>query len=584
MSTAVPKSPSPLRLLISALHVEKEAGTPRLNFELLRQVWKLTALYWFRRHAWRSWLALAFYTAFMLGEAASNAYISKLAGDQLAAMSGNQENSYYRLLWQMVFVQLGFSLLYVGLQLPYMIVKIHWRKWLTDKFVGDYLRNRTFYRIERDRSIDNPDERIGEDIRLFVEFPVTIYVGLMQTVSKLTVFGWVLWSYSPTLVLACFAWAMVGTVVTLFFNKPIMSLTFQSRKLEGDLRFGLVHVRTHAESIALHKGELVEERELGRRTDAVVTNSFRQLCWTNLTTIWYHVYVAMNQLVPAWLMAPMFFGGTVDLSGLTQMRTAWSNVDGAFSFFGNQAWSFATNGAIVGRLFQMRQQCEEPGVPLPSIKFHHGSDALVASRFTLHTPDGRRTLISDLDLRIDAGDSLLIAGTTGVGKSSLVRGLAGLWTRGEGDVWLPARSDMMFLPQRPYTSLGNLREQVSYPLDGGTVSDDRLRDVLATVQLSYLEERFSGFDTELDWEHVLSPGEQQRLAFARVLLRRPNFVILDEATSALDVPSERNLYTLLQSLGCTYVSVGHRPTIFPFHQKVLEIGEQGRWKLGPVSA
>lgn len=568
-------------LLVSALRQENDVHCPRLNLALLGQVWNLTGMYWFRRQAWRSWLALGLFTFYILCETGMNAYIAKLTGDQLAALSNFKEANYYHLLWQLVATQFCFSLFFMLLQLPYNVVKIHWRKWLTERFSRDYLAARTYYRIERDRSIDNPDERIGEDVRQFVEFPITIYVGLIQTLSKLGVFGFVLWSYGPQLVAACATWALIGSVVTLAFNKPMMGLTFQARKLEGNLRFGLVHVRTHAESIALHDGELVEQRELDRRTDDVVHNSFRQLCWTNLTTLWYHVYVAMNQIVPVLMLGPMYFRGAIDLSAVTQIRTAWTNVDAAFGFIGAQAWNFAINGAIVGRLWQLRDQCRKPDAPVPGITFYEHPDSMVARGLTLYTPTGSRMLIEELDLEIGPQENLLIVGQTGVGKSSLVRGLAGLWRKGGGKVWLPTRGEMMFLPQRPYTSLGNLREQVSYPLDGNTVSDARLREVLEAVQLAYLEERFEGFDAELDWEHVLSPGEQQRLAFARVLLRRPRFVILDEATSAVDVPSEQRLYGLLQSLGCSYISVGHRPTIFGFHERVLELFPGGRWTLGP---
>lgn len=553
---------------------------------MVRQLAELTGGYWLRRGAWKSWLGLALITAYTLGQTWINALVARYTGDQLTAMTSHQASSYGYLLWMAVLVQLAYALLFLLSEVPYSLVRIHWQRWMTESFLADYMRGWNYYLMDRDRRVDNPDERIANDIALFINFPSDFYFGLVRALSNLYLFGGMLWNHRPSLVAFCFIWAMFGSLVTLAFNRPLLNLSFQQRKVEGDFRFGLVHVRTHAEAIALAGGEPVEEGTLVGRNQRIVNNSFRLVCWNALVKIWYSFYSAMSQLLPVSLIAPLFFAGQIDLSMFTQLRNGWGNVDNAFGFFGTQAWAFSTNGALIERLYRLRQECRLPRPAMAltesgasQVTLHRHSGGIETRSLRLTTPDGSQLLVEGLNLQVGPGDSVLLEGPSGVGKSSLVRGLAGLWRRGSGEVWLPQRSHLMFLPQRSYTSLGSLHEQVAYPLDQDRVLPEQVRQALHAVHLGYLEERFESLDVELDWEHLLSPGEQQRLAFARIWLHRPRFVILDEATSALDVGLEEAMYRLLVELGCSYLSVGHRPTLHAFHAQILELSGGGGWSL-----
>jgi ABC-type uncharacterized transport system fused permease/ATPase subunit len=547
-----------------------------MDARLIRQCAELTALYWRRLGAWKGWLALAGYTAFCLAESGMAAYAARLGGDQLQALAGSQLSRFDSLVLALVAAQLIFSLSELLGQLPFNYVCIRWQQWLTENFIEDWLRDRSYYRLQQTDGIDNPDERIANDIPQFVKFPVTLYLGLLRGTASLLVFAFVLWRASPWFLVAAAAWALVGSVVSLLLNHPTYRLNLEARRVEGDFRFGLVWVRTHAESIALYGGESVERDELLRRNHAVIGNATRQLWWNSVLAVWYFVYVAMTTLLPLWLLGRACCGGRLDLSGFTQARVAWSNVDAAIGTVGSQAWAFATSGALVARLAALRDAClgrRNDG----GIQYRHG-EALEVHQLHLATPDGGTHLLDGLDFTLPPGETLLVTGPTGCGKTSLLRALAGLWTHGSGTVELPKAGDLMFLPQQPYVSLGTLAEQITYPLPASSCDHGRLLACLDAVGLSSLSHRF-GLDMRYDSEQVLSPGEKQRLAFARLLLRRPKLVLLDEATSALDVAGEAMLYRLLSSLGCSFMSVGHRPTMFGFHTQVLELLEGGAWSV-----
>lgn len=563
----------------------RERGTPRLSFALLRQFWELTTPFWTRPGASPGYIILALYTASTFGASLFSAAIARYAGEQLNSLSRHDAATFYRAILASLGVQIASSLIAVVFQLPYNILQKRWQLWLTKRFIAEYLQDASHYVLNRERTIDNPDERIAADIQQFLLLPSIVFFGLVRSISNLVVFGYVLWHFAWYLVPACAAYYIATSLAQLLLSKPIMILGYTSRRLEGDFRFALINVRVNSESIAFLKGEAVEQRELNHRQEMVIDNAIKTVCWNAALMFFFTFTFGLQILVPNFLIAPLVLRGTLSLGVFPQAQNAWSELGSAFGFVGEKSSVFAFLGAMVARLHGLREACvgkERERVNAESRIQVVASDHLAAENFTLETPKGERVLVTDLTFDLEPQGRLLVTGINGIGKSSLLRGFAGLWTRGSGRLGLPPREKMMFLPQRPYMSLGSLREQVTYPDTEDRFSDDVVREAMQQVNVGDLEERVGGLGVVLDWKNVLSPGEQQRLAFARALLRKPELMILDEATSSLDIAGERLLYELLRKMGCSYVSVAHRVTLYDCHDTMLEMTGGGGWKLKPI--
>jgi len=563
----------------------RERGTPRLNLALLRQFWELTTPFWTRPGALPGYIILVVYTASTFGSSLFSAAIAKFAGEQLNSLSKHDAATFYKVILMSLGVQLASGAVEIVFELPWNILQQRWNQWLTRRFIAEYLTDGSYYILNRDKIVDNPDERIAADIEQYLRLPSLAFFGVVRAVSNSFVFGYVLWHFAWYLVPACAAYYVIYSLFMLFLSKPLTILGYAQRRFQGDFRFALVNVRTNSESIAFLKGEGVEKRELFNRQDLVIDNAIKTAWWNAALRFFLAVSEGLQILIPNFLIAPMVLRGTLALGAFPQAQNAWLELGSAFGFVGFESFVFAYLGAMVARLYGLREACvgrERERVDAESRIQISRSDRLAVKDFTLETPKGERVLISDLTFNLGAQGRLLVTGINGVGKSSLLRGLAGLWTRGSGKLELPPREQMMFLPQRPYMSLGSLREQVTYPDTEECFSDEAVREAIRRVNLGDLEERMGGLDVVLDWRNVLSPGEQQRLAFARALLRKPELMILDEATSGLDIPGERLLYELLQELGCAYISVAHRITLYEYHDTMLEVTGGGEWHLKPI--
>jgi vitamin B12/bleomycin/antimicrobial peptide transport system ATP-binding/permease protein len=453
-----------------------------------------------------------------------------------------------------------------------------WREWMTDEFLGNYFQNRNYYEVEAQGQIDNPDQRIMEDIRSFTRTSLLFLLILLGSLMDLVSFSGILWSKSALLVYVVLGYSLVGTGLTALIGRRLVRLNFNQLRYEADFRYSLVHVRDNTESIAFYQGEKPEIDQISGRFRSVLKNFSLLIGWQRNLTFFTTAYSYLPVVLPFLVLFPQYFGGKIQYGDMVQANFAFAQVYAALSLIVSQIEPITNFAAGVQRLATFAEAIAPERAVSVGITSEQ-ADRFGLSRVTLMTPDRKRTLIQDLTVEPENRANLLVVGQSGVGKSSLLRAVAGLWTQGQGVIKRPPLNEIFFLPQRPYMLLGSLRDQLIYPQLENKISERELRQVLETVRLEDLPERVGGFEAVLDWADVLSLGEQQRLAFARLLINRPGYAVLDEATSALDVANEANLYGRLKQLGINYISVGHRPSIIAFHDRVLDLQEHNRWRL-----
>lgn len=458
---------------------------------------------------------------------------------------------------------------------------LHWRDWLTRDFLGNYFRGRTYYDIEMQAEIDNPDQRLSEDIRNFTRVTLAFLLIILGSLMDLVSFAGILWAKSQLLVWVVLAYSVLGTLLTVWMGRRLVRLNYDQLRYEADFRYALVHVRDNAESIAFYRGEAQEGQRISSRFLHVLRNYNLLIGWQRNLSFLTTAYRYLPVVLPYLVLFPQYFSGEIQFGDMTQANFAFMQVYGALALIVSQIEQITNFAAGVDRLAAFTDIVPSATEPPERIQ-SEDAPQLALENVTLLTPNAQRTLVEHLSVHLPARARLIIVGPSGVGKSSLLRAIAGLWQRGTGTIRRPALDAMLFLPQRPYMVLGSLRAQLLYPAMPHAMSEAALQQVLEQVNLADLPDRVGGLDVELDWADVLSLGEQQRLAFARLLLTKPQYAVLDEATSALDVPNEERLYRLLQAAEITYVSVGHRPSMLQYHQYVLDLTGAGHWRLLPV--
>ena len=545
-----------------------------------------------RQGRWLPWVLMGVITLLILvinGINVGISYIARNVDNTLVAYQADE-------FWQVVAIY-AFCLV---LALPiralqsYLIPKLGllWRAWLSGRLLNRYLDNRAYYVLnpndESAEEIDNPDQRISQDTASFTSTSLSVSVEVVAALLTFLSFIVVLWTISSKLALWLLAYSVGGTALIVFASRKLVALNYDQLRLEADFRYGLVHIRDNAESIAFYRGEQQEGREAERRLTGAIRNYDRLIVWQALIQVIQRSYDYFSRFLPWLVIAPIYFAKEVDFGVFGQASIAFSQVLFSVSYIVNNIDQLAAFSASISRLegFQGKVEAIGQGSPvaLQAAVADGASEALLVSHVDLAPPQGGRRLIHDLSLGVGADQRVLVVGPSGCGKTSFLRLVSGLWTPAAGDVERPAVSELLFIPQKPYMILGSLREQLCYPLDPQRFSDQHLRSVLEEVRLSELVQRYPDFDIKQDWPRLLSLGEQQRLAFARLLLNSPRFVVLDEATSALDVATEKHLYGLLCQREMAFVSVGHRPTLKPFHTNVLELDGQGGWKLMPAAS
>lgn len=553
---------------------------------LMQRFWAIATPYWRREEKWKAWGLLALLVLLLLGQTRFAVLFNEQTGEFTSALAAREEERF----WDAIRYCLGLLLFAVPVYAFYYYVRdklgIHWRRWLTDRFLDSYFAQRHYYELNANAGIDNPDQRIAEDINTFTQRSLYFLLIFVGSILQLAAFSNVLWSISRELVYFLVFYAIFGTLVTVaVFGKPLMGLNFMQLRREADFRFGMVRVRENAESIAFYRGEAQESQQVRRRFAAAFANYNRLIRSQLFLNLFQYAYSLLTIVLPSAIIASRVLSGELEVGRAVQAAGAFAAVLSAISVIVENFEGLSRFAAGIDRLntfSRVLAATPECRARSPSLIESAEGPRLALEHVTLLTPRGERTLIRDLSLTVAPDEGLMIVGESGSGKSSLLRAIAGLWYCGSGRIVRPGPEDILFLPQQPYMILGTLRSQLLYPNRERPVPDAELLRLLERVNLPDLAERFGGLDAERDWEKVLSIGEQQRLAFARVLLTRPRYAMLDEATSALDVANEESLYRQLAATQTTLVSVGHRSTILKYHRHVLELGGDGGWQLHPA--
>lgn len=566
--------------------------------KLYQMAWRLMSSYWHSQEKWKARGLLAGVIALTLGQVYMLVLLNGWNNDFYNALQQRAFESFWPLIGQFA----GFAFLHIifAVYAVYVrqILEIKWRNWMTDKYLDRWLGHQTYYRLQvaGQDDMDNPDQRIADDVNSFVNLTLGLFVGVLKQATSLVAFVVILWNLSGSLdiplgdtvlsvpgymVFVTLIYSVVGTWLAHKVGRKLIRLNYDQQRFEADFRFSMVRVRENSESVAFYGGEKPEMQNFRERFALVIGNFWGLMKRTKLLNFYVNGYAQIAIIVPVLMCAPQYFNGTMQLGGFMQTISAFGRVQDALSYFVESYDSIAQYVAVIRRLGGFAGHMEEAEALVSSFDFtKNTSNALQLWQMDIALPDGRQ-LAEKLSIAVPAGKRLLISGGSGAGKSTLLRAIAGIWPYGTGEISLPTGWRTMFLPQRPYLPLGSLRRAIYYPQPVPENTDDNLAGLLERFGLQKLAVQLDAVD---DWSRILSLGEQQRLAFIRILLLRPDIVFLDESTSALDEPREAQAYEILHQLlpQMAVVSVGHRSSLLNCHDKQLVLAGDGYWKLQDI--
>ncbi|XP_076947874.1 ABC transporter D family member 2, chloroplastic-like [Bidens hawaiensis] len=645
-SSASPADPP----LVPPLPQRPEESAPRKGPDLptlFRRFYKIAAPYWFSDDKKQARIRLATVFVLTLGTTGISVGFNFLGRDFYNALAEKDQARFKKQILYYIGAFAGGIPIFVIRDYARETLALRWRSWMTKYYLEGYLKNQTFYHIQSLSMVDNPDQRIVDDLGSFTDTALSFSLILFNALVDLISFSNILYSIYPPLFGVLLAYSVAGTAISIFLGKGLVNLNFLQEKMEADFRYGLVRVRENAESIAFYGGEENEFKLLLQMFRCAFENFTQLLISTRNLEFFTTSYRHVIQILPAAVVSPMYFSGQIEFGVINQSVSAFSHILGDFSLIVYQFQEISAFSAVIERLGEFDDVLDytstnDPLEPFDEIQltfinvkdslFFPSKSSLEAQKLleieclSIQTPANKALLIRDLSLTVHSNEHLLVTGPSGSGKTSLLRAIAGLWRTGRGKItfyanYTPDESSktvdihsdekrskyrefkgVFFLPQRPYMVLGTLRQQLLYPTwpsvqnspprksksagslpffedaSGPEVNGapflqpktDDLVKALEDVRLGYVLSRF-GLDTVNEWSSVLSLGEQQRLAFARLLLSQPDLVLLDESTSALDEGNEAHLYDKVNEAGITYISIGHRASLVKFHKKALQI-------------
>lgn len=550
-----------------------------------KRLWKIGKPFWVSE---KRWIALAHLVAVLVlltANAGLSVFINKTAGNFMTAIEQRSTPDFYHFLM----VYAGALVVATPIQVFYGYLRTRlalvWRTWLSTSLFAAYFDNRAYYKLLNNKEIDNPDQRMTQDVDSFCNSSVGLFISILDAAVNVVTFVGVLYAISPLLTGTVLAVSAGGSIIVVLIGKALVNYNFQQMKTEADLRFGLAEARREAESIAFYRGEKIAFGQARTRLKNVIDTLMNIMNVNRNIQLFTNAYNMMMPLIPAAIIAPMYFANQVPFGEITKASMAFTIVFSGCTFMINQFGGITSYTAIINRLGSFMEALEDCGIEhLPEGKHINvkEGDSIEFDRVSITTPDQQKVLLKELVLAIKPGASLLITGADGSGKSSILRTIAGIWNSGSGTLTRPKADDMMFLSQNPYMPQVTLREALSYPCTESCYDDARLLQILQMTNLAELPARAQGLDTVQNWRDLLSLSEQQRLSIARIILAKPKYAIIDEGTSALEGDNERLLYSLLTSLGSTIVSAGTGSNLVKYHQMVLELQGDGKWELHPA--
>ena len=558
--------------------------------KLFRGFWLLFKGYWSSEYKWKARGLLAIVILMNFAMVYLLVQLNEWYNTIYNALQNYEAENFWPLIGQ--FSAIAFVYIMIAVYAVYLrqMLQIKWRTWMTNNYLNEWMNGQTYYRLQD--ATDNPDQRISEDIGQFVNLSLGLLIGFLRQLTTLAAFGVVLWNLSGSITIAgliipgymfwfSFVYSGLGTFFAHKVGRKLIGLNFDQQKYEADFRFSMMRVRENSESIAFYRGEPAELEGFNLKFSNVIKNYWQLMKKTKHLNFYVNGYAQLAVIVPLIMAAPRYFSKEIQLGGLMQISSAFGRVQDALSFFVDSYDTLANLAAVINRLAGFTEHMDE-AKKIQSKVTTATAPELKISELNVSLPTGRE-LLKKLSLQLQNSKSLLVTGLSGCGKSTLLRTLAGIWAHATGEIALPANSRVMFLPQKPYLPLGTLRRALIYPFaEKDSPPDEKLKKILQTVELPALTEKLDVAD---DWSRILSLGEQQRLAFARVLLSEPDYIFLDEATSALDEPREIEMYKLLREKlpKVTVVSVGHRSTLFKLHDVELNLDGAGNYKIRELS-